>query len=81
MEELQRLIRGSYGEADDIFAGHASDAGRARASILEAGVQKIGFQKFLDMHPTYLSNKGCNAEHIAQQLERVKDLSNYFDLD
>ncbi len=48
MVELRRLIAGSYGREDFIFAGHANDAESARKAIVEAGNQKIGLIEFLN---------------------------------
>jgi hypothetical protein len=78
---LKKMIRGSYGSDDLKFGGHALDSGRARESLTEAGRQEIGHAEYLDMHRSFLSEKGCSAEHIAEQLIRVKDLSYYFSYD
>lgn len=81
MSELERLIAGSYGSVDNVFAGHANDAERARASIVEAGKQNVGLSEFLNMHREYMLNKGCSEAHILEQIENVQDISSYFDYD
>jgi hypothetical protein len=78
---LKTLIAGSYGTADNIFAGHPNDCERARQSLVEAGNENIGFTEFLKMHEDYLKAKGCDDAHIKEQLKRVKRLDNYFDYD
>jgi len=81
MEELRRLIAGSYGREDFIFAGHAYDAERAREAIVEAGKQAIGLKQYLNMHREYLQSMNCAQEHIEEQLECVQDIGSYLDYD
>ena len=81
MEKLLRLIAGSYGREDFIFAGHPSDAERAREAIVEAGKQNIGLSQYLNLHRQYLQKTSCANEHIEEQLESVGDISSYFDYD
>ncbi len=81
MEELRRLIAGSYGREDLIFAGHSNDTERAREAIVEAGKQAIGFTQYFNMHREYLQSMNCALEHIEEQLESVQDIGSYFDYD
>lgn len=78
---LANLIAGSYGTADNIFAGHANDCERARQSLVEAGTEQVGFAEFLTMHRNYLTAQGCSEAHIEEQLRRVQKLDTYFDYD
>ncbi len=75
---LDNLIKGSYGIADNIFAGHAFDAERAAQSLHQANVEGVGFADFIEKHKAYLRSKNCSAAHIAEQIERVKDIERYF---
>jgi hypothetical protein len=81
MNELERLIAGSYGSEDKEFAKHPLDIQRARQALVEANNTHVGFNDYLELHRTFLQNKGCSAEHIEEQLEEVKEISNYFDTD
>lgn len=78
---LQNLIAGSYGTADNKFAGHPNDCERARQSLVEAGNEQVGFEEFVQMHRDYLTTKGCSEAHIEEQLIRVQKLDTYFDYD
>jgi len=78
MEELQRLIRTSYGTADNRFAGHPLDAARAARSIIAANDAGVSFEDFVQMHRDYLNGKGLPPEQIEAQIARVRNIENYF---
>jgi hypothetical protein len=78
---LDELIAGSYGRENAIFAGQGNDQASAAAVIVRANDQNLGFEEYLQLHRTYLEKHGCSPEHIAEQLERVKDLKHYFQYD
>ena len=81
MEEVLRLIRGSYGSADNKFAGHSLDRKRAAQSITAANDAEIGFEEFVEMHRTYLTQKGCTPAAIEAEIVKVKDVTRYFGTD
>ncbi|MDW9381940.1 hypothetical protein [Chryseobacterium sp. JV558] len=81
MEELQNLIKTSYGVVDLIFAGHEYDRKRALEAIKIANREGVGFNDFLDMHRDYLENKNCSYEHIENQILRVQQIGLYFSND
>lgn len=78
MEELENLIKTSYGIEDSIFAGHGLDRERALRAIVLANELGVGFENFLDMHKRYLKEKGLPEEHINNQISRVKTIDFYF---
>jgi len=78
MEELERLIRNSYGAADNIFAGHPLDRARAAKSITAANEAGVGFDDYVEKHRDLLTRRGCTPEHIDQQIARVRNIENYF---
>jgi|GEM_PF-905034 len=78
MNELERLIAGSYGSVDNLFAGHHNDMERAAQSLVEANNTGVGFADYLEKHRDYLRRKGCTNAHIEEQIEDVQDISNYF---
>ena len=75
---LQELIEHSYGSEDCLFAGHEFDRQRALESIVIADQEGIGFKEFIQFHRDYLEKRGCSEEHIKNQIDKVKTLSNYF---
>jgi hypothetical protein len=80
MEELKILIKGSY-NGSLIFALNPNDIKRARQSLIEANKLQIGFTDFLKLHEEHLRNINCSQDDLKEQLERVKDIRNYFDFD
>lgn len=78
MSKLKDLIAGSYGTADDVFAGNPFDRERAREAIVEAGNEDISFDEYIQMHIDYLKGKRRDEKHIEEQIKKVKDLCHYF---
>lgn len=78
---LKNLIAGSYGIADNMFAGHPLDAGRARQALINAGDAGVGLEEYLNLHREYLRSRGCSDEHIERELGKVQNISYYFDAD
>ena len=78
---LNNLIAGSYGDQDGQFAGHDLDIDSAREALMAAKDEGVGFTEYIERHRQYLEGRNFPEPHIQQQLERVKDLKNYFNLD
>lgn len=83
----KQLIRGSFGEKDVIFANHPTDRSRAAIMLTMALESGVGFKTYCEAIETWLRKNladrgvpgGRADEHIAEQMARVRDLSNYFD--
>jgi hypothetical protein len=78
---LENLIAGSYGTADNQFAGNPNDAQRAREALIAAYEEQVGFEEFMQMHRDYLEGRGVPEDYILIELEKVKDITRYFDWD
>ena len=86
-DHWKESIRGSFGEKDVIFANHPTDRSRAVTMLTMALESGVGFKTYCDEIETWLRKNladrgvpgGRADEHIAKQMARVRDLSNYFD--
>lgn len=70
-----------FGAVDKKFARHANDCERASEMLAEANKENIGWKEYLEKIEDWLKEQGCNANHIKEEMERVKDLRNYLKYD
>jgi hypothetical protein len=78
-DQLNALIEASYSVDDFEFAAYPQNTLSARDSLLQAAKQDVGFNQFLRLHREFLESKYCFDEHIEEQLEKVRDITSYFD--
>ena len=69
---LRRTVGGWFGSEDLIFAGHKLDEDRAKEAIKNAVKAKFTLGEFLEIPLGYLYTKGCNKEHIDEQIARIR---------
>ncbi len=70
-------ISGCFGAEDKEFALHASDTLRAAEMLKSACEENTGWAEYVAEIESWLVSQGCNAHHVAKQMERVKDIKNY----
>jgi len=70
-----------FGDVDKKFAGHPSDEKAARELLDSAFKENIGWQEFLDGIESWLKDQGLSKEKIKQEMDKVKNLPNYFSAD
>lgn len=75
---FKNKIPACFGCADKNFAGHTSDAAGAREMLINALSETNSWSDFINNIQDYLRSQGCNKEHIDIQIERVRNLANYF---
>lgn len=70
-----------FGIVDKKFALHPSDAKAAAGIFAEAVNDEVGFEEFCNELENWMKSKNCSAEHITEQMIRVKNMSSYFQYD
>jgi hypothetical protein len=68
---LRQRIGSSFGTADCIFAGHELDKKRAREFRELAFETGITLAEIRELSLDFLYTKGCNGDHIKEQVEKV----------
>ncbi len=71
-------IPGSFGSEDKKFASHYYDCERAVKLLEEANKANVGLKEYLTEIENWLRSKGCDDEHIHQEIENVKNIASYF---
>ena len=71
----------AFGEADYEFAGHPSESEEAVELLRAASKEDVGLNEYLSRIREWLESEDCSDDHINRQIERVKDISNYFNKD
>jgi len=74
-------IPGCFGAVDKKFALHPRDATCAAELLVRANKEGIGFEEFCREIKAWLITEGCGDEHVACQMESVKDIKSYFTYD
>lgn len=70
-------IRGCFGSRDRIFAGHPNDHQRAQAMLIAAIQEGATKKEMHDAIKDFLTNEGCEKEHIEKQLREVFKVGTY----
>lgn len=68
---LRQRIGSTFGTADGNFAGHPMDKKRAIEFRKLASETGITLSEIKELALGFLYNKGCNGEHIKEQVEKV----------
>ena len=74
---FQDELEKSFGIVDQIFGGHPIESEHAREMLKEAsakGMSKSDIEKEARNH---LTSKGCQPDHINEQINRINDIDNY----
>jgi len=71
LEEINRRIGGCFGDADKIFAGHASDEERAKEIRKLAYKNEISLSEIQNIISGHLFRTGFYAEHCKEQTEKA----------
>lgn len=75
---FKEKIPGCFGCEDKIFSGHTFETERAKEMLIEALSETNSWSEFEKALHDYLESQNCSEEHIANQLKRVTNLTNYF---
>jgi hypothetical protein len=71
------LIPGTFGIKDNRFARHANDAERASELLMAAINAKVSSQDYFNGIEDWMRAKGCSAQHISEEMLRIKDVKSY----
>jgi hypothetical protein len=66
-------VSSTFGIADLIFAGHSSDEEAALELMKECYQLSIPLQDVLDEVERYLKSEGASAQHVKEQLGKVRE--------
>lgn len=69
----QKRLPGAFGEVDQIFAGHPSDAERAKDLMWECFKNNVPLNDVLDEARKHLTSKNAGEDHIQEQLKDIKE--------
>lgn len=72
------MIPSSFGEADKKFALHQLDCERAVELLKAANSEGVSYLEYCQSIEDWLKSEGVMQSHLREQMERVKDLENYF---
>lgn len=73
----RKLVPGMFGNVDHRFGGHTSERKVARRLLDEASDDGASFKDILDEVKKHLQNQGDSAEHISDQISRMRDIENW----
>lgn len=73
----QQQVPGIFGAQDLIFGGHPQERQRARQLLLDASGASASLKELLDEAEKYLKSKAAQPQHIADQLDRMKQLEHW----
>lgn len=71
-------ISGAFGAMDKRFSGHGCDTIRAAELLATAVSEGVGFSDYLSEIESWLRTQSCTEEHIKEQMNRIRDIKNYF---
>lgn len=74
----KNTIPNCVGSADGIFAEHPEDKESARKMLREALAEGATFDEIEEAVRDHLKEKQASAQHVKEQLARVRDLRNYW---
>lgn len=75
-QNLQNLIASSYNGGLK-FGVNTGDIEQAVKALIEANAQGVGFKQFIELHKSYLSNKGLSLNDIDNEIAKVSNLRSY----
>jgi hypothetical protein len=78
IRKLNRKIPDCFGEKDHIFGGHRRESEKARDLLKKYWKNNLSFERYIKAMETYLKGLKLPSDHIANQLERARDIENYF---
>jgi len=67
-----RLVPGTFGDSDLIFAGHPADEDRAFEWLIDLRKREIGWRDARRQLEEYLTSRKASPQHIADQLKRIE---------
>lgn len=68
------ILPACFGVVDLIFGGHESDVSRAKAMFKEAIDENVSMDEIVAAVEAYLLERNARAEHIDNQITKVRNL-------
>ena len=78
IKKLNKRIPDCFGEKDHIFGSHRAQSEEARELLKKYWKNNLSFERYVKAMETYLKSLKLPNDHVANQLERVRDIENYF---